>query len=174
MQEMDMSQPTSSNKNSLMIGGLVALVVVISVGVVLARGRQSDTQTNTASPVPAASAVVASTAPSETMETTEASPEAMEESDSEVRTINLEAGSFYYKPDVIKVKKGETVKIVMTSADMMHDFNIEELDVKMPITQSGKTGTVEFTANEVGSFEFYCSVGNHKAQGQTGTLIVEE
>jgi nitrosocyanin len=90
-----------------------------------------------------------------------------------VVTINLEAGSFYYKPDQIKVKKGDKVKLVMTSKDMMHDFVIDELGVKLPITKAGSTNTVEFTASEAGTFEFYCSVGQHRAQGQVGTLIVE-
>jgi heme/copper-type cytochrome/quinol oxidase subunit 2 len=86
----------------------------------------------------------------------------------------MEAGSFYYSPNEIRVKKGETVKIVMKSVDMMHDFNIDELDVKLPITKSGETNSVEFTADTVGEFEFYCSVGQHRANGQVGTLIVEE
>ena len=55
---------------------------------------------------------------------------------------------------------------------MMHDFNIDELGVKVPITPSGSSSTVEFTASKVGEFQFYCSVGNHRAMGQVGTLIV--
>jgi heme/copper-type cytochrome/quinol oxidase subunit 2 len=89
------------------------------------------------------------------------------------KTVSLEAGSFYYKPNAIRVKQGDTITITMKSADMMHDFNIDELNVKMPITKAGETGTVTFTATQKGTFEFYCSVGNHKAQGQVGTLIVE-
>jgi len=98
----------------------------------------------------------------------------MEETASEVTTIDLEAGSFYYKPTEIRVKKGEKIKIVMKSVDMMHDFNIDELGVKIPITKSGETATVEFTADQVGEFEYYCSVGQHRANGQVGTIIVEE
>lgn len=91
-----------------------------------------------------------------------------------VRTITVEAGSFYYKPAEIRVKKGQKVKIVMNSVDMMHDFNIDELGVKLPITKSGETNTVEFTPDKVGQFEYYCSVGQHRKNGQVGTLIVEE
>lgn len=90
------------------------------------------------------------------------------------KTIEVEAGSFYYKPNTITVKKGEKVKIVMKSVSMMHDFNIDELGVKMPITKNGDTGTVEFTAEKVGSFEYYCSVGKHRQLGQVGTLTVTE
>ena len=92
----------------------------------------------------------------------------------ETRVIEVEGGSFYFEPNEITVKKGETVKIVLNSVDMMHDFVIDELDVSTPIIQGGDTGEVEFTATEAGTFEFYCSVGNHRAQGMVGTLIVEE
>lgn len=91
----------------------------------------------------------------------------------EVKEITMDAGAFYYSVKEIKVKKGEKVKIVMTSKDMMHDFNIDELNVKLPITKSGETNTVEFTADKVGTFEYYCSVGQHRKMGQVGKIIVE-
>ena len=92
----------------------------------------------------------------------------------EGKVVEIEAGSFYYKPNVIEVKRGEKVKITMKSVDMMHDFVIDELGVKMPIVKSGNMGEVEFTADQVGEFEFYCSVGQHRANGQVGTLKVTE
>lgn len=90
------------------------------------------------------------------------------------KVIEIEAGSFYYKPNVIEVKKGEKVKIIMKSVDMMHDFIIDELGVKMSIVKSGSVGEIDFTADMVGEFEFYCSVGQHRANGQTGILKVTE
>jgi plastocyanin len=89
-------------------------------------------------------------------------------------SVDVETGSFYYKPNEIRVKKGETVKITLHSVSMMHDFNIDELNVKSPIVKNGDTGTVEFVASKAGEFEYYCSVGQHRAQGQVGKLIVEE
>ncbi len=91
-----------------------------------------------------------------------------------VQVIEVEGGAFYYEPDEITVKKGDTVKIVLTSADMMHDFVIDELNVASPVIESGDTGEVTFTATEAGEYEFYCSVGEHRAKGMVGTLIVEE
>jgi len=55
----------------------------------------------------------------------------------------------------------------------MHDFVIDELNVKMPIVKNGEIGTVEFIADQVGEFEYYCSVGQHRQNGQVGKLIVE-
>lgn len=96
------------------------------------------------------------------------------EDQEDVEIIVVEAGSFYYKPNEIRIKKGQKVRIELHSVSMMHDFVIDELGVKIPVTQSGEVGIVEFTADTAGTFEYYCSVGNHKAQGQIGTLIVEE
>ena len=33
--------------------------------------------------------------------------------------------------------------------------------------------TAEFTADKVGSFEYYCSVGSHRSMGMKGVLKVE-
>ena len=111
----------------------------------------------------------------EQAETIEASDEAQTTTElGEARIIEVEGGGFYYKPNEIRVKKGEQVKIVLKSVDMMHDFVIDELDVRSEIIKSGDTREVEFTADTVGEFEFYCSVGQHRANGMVGTLIVEE
>lgn len=97
-----------------------------------------------------------------------------EEEINNIKTIKIEAGSYYYNPDEIKVRVGEKVRIILTAVDMMHDFNIDELGVKIPVTPAGETSEVEFTVDEPGEYEYYCSVGQHRALGQVGTLIVEE
>lgn len=93
--------------------------------------------------------------------------------DSVYATVAVEAGSFYYKPNIIKVKKGTIVKLTLNSVSMMHDFNVDELNVHVPITKSGSSVTAEFTADKTGEFEYYCSVGSHRKMGQVGKLIVE-
>lgn len=55
----------------------------------------------------------------------------------------------------------------------MHDFVIDELNVKTKIVKDGESETVEFTPDQTGTFEFYCSVGQHRQMGMKGTLIVE-
>lgn len=89
-------------------------------------------------------------------------------------SIEVEGGSFYYNPNVIRVKQGATVTVTLNSADMMHDFVIDELNVRSAIIPAGRSTTVTFTADEVGEFEFYCSVSDHRVMGMVGTLIVEE
>ena len=38
----------------------------------------------------------------------------------------------------------------------------------------GGSDVVQFTADQVGEFEYYCSVGTHRADGMYGNFIVEE
>jgi nitrosocyanin len=93
---------------------------------------------------------------------------------SDTITVDMEAGSFYFTPNKISVKKGQKVQINLTAKDMMHDFNIDELGVKSEIVKAGNSTVIEFTADSVGSFEYYCSVGEHRVNGQVGTLTVTE
>jgi nitrite reductase (NO-forming) len=57
---------------------------------------------------------------------------------------------------------------------MSHDFVIDELGVQSDKVNNGETATVQFVADKVGTFEYYCSVGNHRAMGMVGKLIVTE
>ncbi len=156
--------PQKGKMNPLMIVGVLA-IVAIAAYLLMPKG---DTNTDSAPTVssPAGTVEENTVPPDDTLmgeETTEGS----------VRTITMEAGSFYYSVPEIRVKQGDTVRIEMTSVDMMHDFTIDELGVKSPIVESGDSTTIEFVAGEAGEFEYYCSVGEHRANGQVGTLIVE-
>ncbi len=157
----------NKNQNTLMI--IVAIVVVIA-GAVLFMNMKNNRGTELTTTTQTGDMVVEESGDNNTAE---ADKDVEMVEDSELRTIAIEAGSFYYKPAEIKVKKGEKIKIVMTSKDMMHDFMIDELNVKLPVTKSGETNSVEFTPTKTGTFEYYCSVGEHRKNGQIGTIIVE-
>ncbi len=91
----------------------------------------------------------------------------------ETRIINISAGSYFYDPSLVRVKKGERVKIVLSARDTMHDVNIDELGLKIPATRPGETNFVEFTAEKVGEYEYYCSLSQHRKFGQVGKLVIE-
>ncbi len=158
---------------------IIAILIILAAVGIWALAMRSDKDSKvmapTTTPTPQASSIPqssvipnASPSPTDGLDATNSSM-----TESETRVISLEAGSFYFKPAEIRVKKGEKVRIELTAVDMMHDFNVDALDLKIPITRSGSTASVEFTADTVGTYEYYCSVGNHRAQGQVGTLIVE-
>lgn len=144
----------ANNKTSIIVG--IFALLVIGSGIIFAQRNADD-----ASPVPMESSAQ------------DTATQDVVASDTEVRIIEVEAGSFYFRPNEVRVKQGERVRIVMKSVSMMHDFVIDELNVRVPVTSSGDTATVEFVADKVGTYEYYCSVGQHRQQGQVGTLIVE-
>ncbi len=164
--------PEPKQNSMMMIVGIVVVIAVIG-GYMVMRNGSSEQAENTENRE--------GTVAEESSEKMEGETESIEAEgaytgvvdEQGVRVIEVEAGSFYYKPNVMKVKKGETVRIVMNSVSMMHDFNIDELGVKLPIVKDGDSGTIEFVAGEVGTFEYYCSVGQHRANGQVGMITVE-
>jgi plastocyanin len=89
-------------------------------------------------------------------------------------TFHVVGGNFFYVPNMIKVKKGDKVKIVFENSGGYHNFLLDEFDVKMDAIQTGESKTLEFTADKAGSFEYYCGVGQHRTMGQKGTLVVTE
>lgn len=90
------------------------------------------------------------------------------------RVIEVRGVNYDYDVSVIKVKKGETVTINFESTDGFHDFVIDAFSVATKKVQPGTKTSVTFTADTVGTFPYYCSVGNHKAQGMVGNLVVSE
>jgi plastocyanin len=89
-------------------------------------------------------------------------------------TFQVNGGMFYFTPNMIKVKKGDKVKITFVNDGGTHNFILDEFNVKTKTTNSGETDTMEFTADKAGTFEYYCGVGQHRKMGQKGTLVVTE
>jgi nitrosocyanin len=90
-----------------------------------------------------------------------------------VKEFAVEGGMYYFNPKEIRVKVGDTVKITLSNKEGMHDFVLDEFNVKTKRIKAGETDTVTFVASKVGTFEYYCSVGTHRAMGMKGNLIVE-
>lgn len=154
---------------------MIGLLVVVVVGGVIYFVNSKNSDSNVTSPTEMMKNKQSS-ATSESSETSSTStPPGVppETTNADVKVIDVEAGSFYYKPNIIEVTKGQKIKIVLSAVSMMHDFNVDELGVKMPIVKNGNKGTVEFTADKVGTFEYYCSVGQHRANGQVGKITVK-
>ena len=76
-------------------------------------------------------------------------------------------------PDIV-VQQGDTVAVTLCVTEGNHDWVVDAFDAATDVVGAdGDCGTVEFVADQVGEFEYYCSVGNHRAEGMYGALIVE-
>lgn len=91
----------------------------------------------------------------------------------EVKEFTVDGFNFGYSMSEIRVKQGDTVTINLTSSDGFHDWVVDEFDAATDKIREGETTSVTFVADQAGSFEYYCSVGSHRANGMVGTLIVE-
>jgi plastocyanin len=81
--------------------------------------------------------------------------------------------SYAFDPSTITVNKGDKVKITFKNSGGMHDWKIDELDLATKKIKTGEEEVLEFVADKVGMFEYYCSVGEHRAKGMKGTLVVK-
>ncbi len=76
-------------------------------------------------------------------------------------------------PDIV-VQQGDTVAVTLCVTEGNHDWVVDAFDAATDVVGAdGDCSTVEFVADQVGEFEYYCSVGNHRAEGMYGALVVE-
>ncbi|MFH1053915.1 MAG: cupredoxin domain-containing protein [Candidatus Woesearchaeota archaeon] len=96
----------------------------------------------------------------------------------EVKTFSLTGINLKFMMDgveapEIRVNEGDTVRIEFTSTDGFHDWVVDEFDAATERVNTGNSTFVEFIADKKGTFEYYCSVGQHRANGMRGNLVVE-
>lgn len=92
----------------------------------------------------------------------------------EVKEFKIIGKNIAYEDGDIRVKKGDTVRVVFTVEQGNHDWVIDEFNTRTKLLNTGETETVEFVANKVGTFEYYCSIPGHRLLGMKGNVIVEE
>ena len=90
------------------------------------------------------------------------------------KEITITAQQWNFQPATVTVKKGDNVKLLVTSKDVTHGFSLPEFNVNSKLT-AGQTTEISFVADKVGTFEFECNVICGKGHGDMqGTFIVEE
>src|SRR3990167_2264983 len=79
-----------------------------------------------------------------------------------VKEFSVDAAPFSFTPLTMTVKNVKGT----------HDLKIDEFNAATRTLNAGETQTISFVADKVGTFEYYCSVGNHRAMGMVGSFIV--
>jgi len=106
-------------------------------------------------------------------ETSAVASDTQPDADSVQHIFTLDSFNYGYSEEELRVKKGDTVTIILTNSGGFHDWVVDEFAAATEKISTGDTTTVTFVADETGTFEYYCSVGNHRQQGMVGNLIVE-
>lgn len=89
------------------------------------------------------------------------------------KSFTVTGSNYSFTPNTLTVNKGDLVKITFKNSGGMHDFKIDEFNVATERLESGDSTTIQFVANKTGTFQYYCSVGSHRAMGMWGTLTVQ-
>lgn len=109
-------------------------------------------------------------------DTTKLSP-TQDDGNQDVVNYALSLKNFSFNPALIEAEPGETVKVKLTNSKGLHDFTLDELDVKSKLLNEGEEVIIEITipAGTLSGteYEFYCSVGNHRQLGMVGVLRVK-
>ena len=101
-------------------------------------------------------------------------PPANNNADQAKKTFNISGTNFKFSSSEIRVKKGDTVTINYTTTSGLHDWVVDEFaGARTKELGPNQSQTITFIASKNGTFEYYCSVGNHRQQGMVGKLIVE-
>ncbi|MBI2426522.1 MAG: cupredoxin domain-containing protein [Candidatus Kerfeldbacteria bacterium] len=88
------------------------------------------------------------------------------------KTFSMTARQWQFDPSTITVDEGDTVILNITSEDVTHGFFISAFDVSETLTP-GQTTTVQFVADEDGTFSFSCNISCGSGHStMRGTLVV--
>jgi cytochrome c oxidase subunit 2 len=92
----------------------------------------------------------------------------------DVKTIDVIASRFQFEPATITVAQGDSVRLRLHSADRTHGFAIKAFRVKALIPKVGEAVTMEFVADQAGTFDFtcseYCGTGHAAMKGRLVVL----
>lgn len=92
-----------------------------------------------------------------------------------IREFTVIGDNFSFSPAKMEVKKGDTVRITFRNNVGTHDWVLDEFPgARTKVIGTGAEETVEFIADKAGTFEYYCSVGKHRAMGMKGSFVVTE
>ena len=94
--------------------------------------------------------------------------------DDEVIELEVRSSGLRFLPAEIRVKAGSTVRVTYVNGGGRHDWVLDEFDAATAIIGARQSETVEFVADKVGEFEYYCSVPGHRQSGMVGRFIVVE
>lgn len=75
-------------------------------------------------------------------------------------------------PDTLRLRKGETVRLTLKTADEEHCFAVDALRVEKRV-QPGRVTILDLTPDKAGSFPVYCCLEPENA-ALRGRLIVAE
>lgn len=161
-----------TNKTSTILVIAFALIVLaLVIGVVFILTQSANIPINVQTPPPTEQIPV-NPPPSNTQD-----EEISEKNEtvSQIAEYTIELRDNFFSLTNLTANAGDIIRINLDGRGSGHDFVIDELNVRSNILFNGQKQTLEFQIPENSSgqsYEFYCSVNNHRLMGMVGTLTV--
>ncbi|RJQ18194.1 hypothetical protein C4573_00545 [Candidatus Woesearchaeota archaeon] len=98
-----------------------------------------------------------------------------EQQNAETKEVHIDMFDWGFNQDPVTIKKGDHVKLRITSSNGTHGIMIPGLGLSTGRIASGEEQVLEFDATEAGTFEYFCNVPcgeGHKSM--RSQIIVEE
>ncbi|MFC6038735.1 multicopper oxidase domain-containing protein [Paenisporosarcina macmurdoensis] len=106
------------------------------------------------------------------------------------KDIVIETSGMNYSPEEVVVERNKSITLVLKNSDQIeHDIEIKGVSFNVMSTSTHQhdvkenvihlhaepqtTSNISFTINEVGVYEFYCTVPGHKENGMIGQFVVK-
>jgi uncharacterized cupredoxin-like copper-binding protein len=94
-----------------------------------------------------------------------------------IQTIRISEKEYSLNPSTVTLPKPGTYEFDVTNdGSITHAFNVEESgggdEAEAGDIDPGSHKTVKFTFSAGGSYEMYCPIDGHKAQGMAGRIMV--
>ena len=93
-------------------------------------------------------------------------------SEAKARFFTLAVSKNGFSPEVITVKRGDTVYIDFQASDGNYDLSIPYLGVNFPVVKQGETRRIPFDVSVSGIFVFQCNTSCPLGKTISGSLIV--
>lgn len=152
-------------------GLIVALFAVLAIGVAVVHGQGASTPG--ASATPGACASPAAVAGSPTAMPAVASPAACASPVAGGGGSTVTLQDIFYNPKEVTITANSDGVIKLDNkGSIVHNFNIDALNIHSGDIQPGATGMVTINA-KAGDYEYYCNIPGHKAAGMVGVLHVK-
>ena len=92
----------------------------------------------------------------------------------EPRIIEIVARRYMFEPSQIEMTQGEKIRIVLTTGDGLHGFEIKKFKISKKVPRGSAPIVIDFTADEAGRFPILCSAfcgDGH--ENMKGMLVVQ-
>jgi cytochrome c oxidase subunit 2 len=78
-----------------------------------------------------------------------------------------------FRPDRVTLRKGEPVRLSLTSSDGEHCFAVDAFRIEKRVV-AGRPSVVDLTPDRTGTFAFYDCLAEPGGETKPGTLVVAE